>query len=427
MPYTLTRRPNYQVEVEATLDAATVADQRRDIVRTLRGRVQVPGFRPGKAPEAAVTARFRDEIRSELLDSLAERLWREVLSTEHDLEPLTQPHVQGADLEDDGGFRMTAHLEVRPRFELPEPEAVDLPEVELVATPAEIDEELEGVRSEYATWEPADDGVAGDGMQVEADLRGEVDGSDDEPYEEQGARFVLEEGAVPPEIREALQGAAVGDRRAAVREFPAADDAPEGGGKTVRYTINVTGIKRRQLPPVDDGLAATVGLESLTELRERLGEMIARRKRAQRRETWRRAVLDHLEAGLDANDLPSTLVQAAIREDLNRFAYTMAMRGHAAEVDNLDWNELSAKAEPGARRRVLDSLVLEQLAAGWDIDIPEAEVDALLHAQAEQRGVPHGEHKANLAKEGRLDDIRHAARMSATVDELIRRAGGEVD
>jgi hypothetical protein len=41
--------------------------------------------------------------------------------------------------------------------------------------------------------------------------------------------------------------------------------------------------------------------------------------------------------------------------------------------------------------------------------------------------VPPAEHKANLAKEHRLDQIRHAARMSAVVDELIRRAGGEVD
>lgn len=427
MPYTLTRRPNYTVEIEATMDAAAVADERQGIVRSLRRRVQVPGFRPGKAPEAAVTARYRDEIQAELVDSLSERLWREVLDGEQAFEPLTRPHVHDAALDDAGGFRMTAHLEVRPRFELPDPAAASLPEVELEPSPAEIDAELEGLRGEYATWEPADDAVAGDGVLVEADLRGEVEGSDEDPYEEQGARFVLEEGSVPPEIREALQGATVGDRREAVRHFPADDDAPDSAEKTVRYTIDVTAIKRRQLPALDDGLAATIGLDSLAELRDKVGEMVARRKRAQRRESWRRAVLDHLEGELDANDLPSSLVQTAIREDLNRFAYTMAMRGHAAEVDSLDWNELSAKAEPAARRRVLDSLVLEQLAEAWQIAVPEAEVDAMVAAEAAQRGVPPGEHKANLAKEGRLEDIRHAARMSATVDELIRRAGGEVD
>ena len=76
---------------------------------------------------------------------------------------------------------------------------------------------------------------------------------------------------------------------------------------------------------------------------------------------------------------------------------------------------------------MLDTLVLEQLADEWQIPVPESEVDAYLHAEASRSGVPPAEHKANAAKEGRLTGIRHAARVSATVDELIRRAGGEVD
>jgi hypothetical protein len=54
-------------------------------------------------------------------------------------------------------------------------------------------------------------------------------------------------------------------------------------------------------------------------------------------------------------------------------------------------------------------------------------VDAYITAEARQRGIPPGEHKANLAKERKLDDLRHSARISAAVDEMIRRAGGEVD
>jgi len=427
MPYTLTRKANHQVHIEAHLEPPAVADRRRDVIRSLRGKVQIPGFRKGKAPEAAVTARFADEIRGELLEQLADQLWREVMTSESDLEPLTEPHVHDLELTDDGSFRMTAHLEVRPRLELPDPADATLPEVDLEPADGEIDEEIDRLRAEHATWEPAPDAVAADGVLVEADLHGEMEGSDEPPFEEKGAQFILQDGAVPPEIHAALQGAAVGDTRTAEREFPADDPKPERAGRTVRYTIEVTGLKQRQLPPADDELAKTVGLESLDELRSRVRDMLAQRKRAQRRETWRRAVLDHLEQGLDANDLPTSLVQAALREDLNRFAYTMAMQGHAERIDELDWNELSAKAEPAARRRVLDSLVLEQLAAEWQVPVPEAEVDAYLRAEAAREGVPPAEHKATVAKEGRLGSIRHAARVSATVDELIRRAGGEVD
>ena len=58
--------------------------------------------------------------------------------------------------------------------------------------------------------------------------------------------------------------------------------------------------------------------------------------------------------------------------------------------------------------------------------MPEAEVDAYIAAEASQQGVPPAEHKANLAAEEKLESIRHAARLTSVVDEMIRRAGGEV-
>ncbi len=95
--------------------------------------------------------------------------------------------------------------------------------------------------------------------------------------------------------------------------------------------------------------------------------------------------------------------------------------------DEIDWQELAAKAEPAARQEVLDTLVFEQLSDTWETPVPEAEVDAYVAAEAARLELPPAEHKANLASEQKLERIRHAARVAATVDEMIRRAGGEVD
>jgi FKBP-type peptidyl-prolyl cis-trans isomerase (trigger factor) len=116
-----------------------------------------------------------------------------------------------------------------------------------------------------------------------------------------------------------------------------------------------------------------------------------------------------------------------VNEDLNRFAYTMAMQGMAPDSDEVDWQEMAAKVEPGARQRALDMLVIEQLADEWQMQVPESEVDAFIAAEAGRLGIPPAEHKANLASEDRLEGLRHSARVSATIDEMIRRAGGEVD
>ena len=76
-------------------------------------------------------------------------------------------------------------------------------------------------------------------------------------------------------------------------------------------------------------------------------------------------VLDHLEEGLDVNELPPSLVSSAVQEDLNRFAYSMAMRGMAPNAEDVNWQELAARLEPAARRRVLDDLGVPVVIALW--------------------------------------------------------------
>jgi trigger factor len=387
----------------------------------------VPGFRPGKAPAAAVQARYADEIREELQEHLTGLLWREVFEGEDELEPITNPQISTLEFADDGGFRLMAELEVRPQYELPELDGIELPEHSLEVEEAEIEDELGKLQEEHAMWEPAESGAAADGMLVEADLRGEIDGSDDDPYVEEGAQFIIGSDSVPEEISEALQGAKAGETREASKALPDDLEDADKAGKDVNYRIEVKDLKQKVLPEVDDDLATTVGLESLEELRERIREMLVQRKRSDRRNAWRRFLLDTLADGVNKDELPPSLVQKTVREQLDRYAYTVAMQGADVDLDSMDWQQLAAKAEPAARQEVLDTLVLEQLAASWDVAVPEPEVDAYIATEAARTGVPPSEHKANLASEGRLDQIRHAARIAATVDEMIRRTGGEVD
>jgi trigger factor len=415
------------VEISAHLESSVVDRERESIVRGFRGKARVPGFRPGKAPVAAIRARFADEIREELQEQLTGLLWREVFENESDMQPITNPQIRDLSFAEDGGFSFTAELEVRPQYELPSVDDVSLPETSLDVSDAEIDGELAKVQDEQAVWEPSDDQEVTDGVLVEVDLVGQVEGSDDEPYAEKGASFIVGSDSAPPEVNEALQGARLGDERKATKVLPEDLEDQEKAGKTVTYTISVKGIKHKVLPEIDDELATTIGLENLAELRARARDVLEQQKRSERRNTWRRQILDHLETGIDHAELPSSLVQATLREQLDRYAYTMAMQGVAVDPEKIDWNEIAAKAEPAARQEVLDTLVLEQLAESWEVSVPEADVDAYIASEAARHGAPPAEHKANLAAEGRLERIRHAARIAATVDEMIHRAGGEVE
>jgi len=427
MTYKLTEQANHKLEVAGSLPTEIVDRERQSIVRSIRGRAKLPGFRDGKAPESLIRARFAEDIDADLKEHLSQLVWEEVMEAEKELQPLTMPQVREVEFADDGSFQFVAELEVRPNYDLPDLAEATLPEVSLDLTDGEIDAELETLREQQAVWEPVEDSEAVDGMLIEADLVGLMEDSDQEPYEENDARFVLGADGLPPEINEALHGSKAGDEKVAVKVFPEDDDNKERAGKKVTYTINVKALKAKVLPDVDDELAKTLGLEDLAELRQRLTEALSRKKLAERRDQWRRSLLDQLSVGIDLNSLPSSLIQNAVSERVNRFAYEMAMRGAGPEDGNFDWQELSAKAEPAARRHVADNLVIEQLAMKWKTPVPEAEVEAYIAADASRLGVPPTEHKANLVAEEKLESIRHAALLTAVVDEMIRQAGGEVD
>jgi trigger factor len=426
MTYKLTEQVNYKLEVAGSLQTEIVDRERQSIVRSIRGRAKLPGFRDGKAPESMIRARFAEDIDAELKEGLSQLVWEEVMEAEKELQPLTMPQVREVKFADDGSFELVAELEVRPNYELPDLADATLPEVSLDITSSEVDAELETLREQQAVWEPVEDQEAADGMLVEADLVGLMEHSDQEPYEENDAQFVLGADGLPPEINEALQGAKVGDERVAVKVFPENDEKKDRAGKKVTYTVKVKALKAKVLPEVDDELAKSLGLEDLAGLRERLNEALSQRKGAERRDEWRRSLLDHLSVEIDLNTLPSSLIQSAVSERVNRFAYEMAMRGAGPEDGDFDWQELSAKAEPAARRHVADNLILEQLAVKWKTSVPEAEVEAYIAADASRLGIPPTEHKANLVAEEKLESVRHAALLTAVVDEMIRQAGGEV-
>jgi len=427
MPYTVTRGANHTVAITANLEPDAVRRERENILKKIRRSANVPGFRPGRAPEAAVRARYADAIQEELQEHLTGVLWQEIFESENEFDPLTNPEISDLEFSDDGSFRFTAELEVRPSYDLAEIATLELPAVSLEVSDAEIDEELGKVAQEQAVWEPAEEAEAADGMLIEVDLEGRVEDSEEEPYTETDASFVLGSERVPSEISEALQGAKVGDHRQASKILPDDLEDKNKAGKTVRYEITVKGLKKKAVPEIDDELAVAIGLDSLDDLRGRITSVLENQKRSARRTAWRRFILDHLEQGIDQGELPSSLVQSTLREQLDRYAYTMAMQGVDVDPEKTNWQELAAKAEPAARQEVLDTLILEQLTESWDTKVPEAEVDAYIAAEASRLGVPPGEHKANLASDHRLERVRHGARIAATVDEMIRRAGGEVD
>lgn len=418
MPYEISRGSDHTLEISGSLDVEVVHSQRELISRKLRSHAAIPGFRKGKAPVSAIRVRFAEEISEELKEDLVSTVWREIVDQEEDFYPLTSPQFDRMEFVEDGSFEFKAHMEVRPVWDLPAVEGIEVEEIPLEVSEDEIEGELAKLQEEQASWVPAEeDAVASDGMLVECDLKTKV-GEDEEENLQEGAQILVGSDAIPAEIHESLQGARPGDvRQASHRRDPEDDESP-----LVQHEIEVKDLKVKTLPEIDEDLAKALEFDTVEELRERIREVLLQQKASDRRESIRRRILDVLETDLDLETLPPTLVKNAVAEDMQRFAYSLAMRGEKMPED-MDWEQLQVQMTPGARKRVMDTLVLEQLVREWEVPVPEKDVEMYIRAEAQRKGVPVDEHKATLEKEDRLDQIRHGALMSAVVGEMFSRAG----
>jgi len=220
----------------------------------------------------------------------------------------------------------------------------------------------------------------------------------------------------------ALRGATPGQTIDVAAEYPA--DYPEGNlaGKTVDYTIDVKGIKKRTLPELNDEFAKEVGaFESLGDLENRVRENLANRKRrAVESETK-----DKLFAALIERfpfPVPESLVQEQVDSRLERGLRALAAQGMDTEqMRKLDFSRLRAAQRDSAAAEVKTSLLLERIAHEENVTVSEEELDREIHLAAIQSREPVDSLKVRLTQDGGMARIREQLKKEKTAQLLYER------
>jgi len=417
MSYEIERSAPCHVVLTASIPAEEVSKEREHVVAGWVRAARIDGFRKGKAPRPLVERRFEKEIREDLEEHLARHAWDEVRQKEK-LRPASPFGVRESALGDDGGFRMKGEFDVYPTVELADAGGFVPPPFELEPTAEEIEGALGQLQERQAAWEPVESEPAAAGMLVEAEVHGEYPDGDGEPFHEERSLFQLGSAEVYPEIEAAVTGRGVGEEVSAERTI-----GEEGGeqhkGKRVAYKVKVKSLRRKRVPSKDDEFARSLGVEEgLDTLRARVRERLVASKREHRHETWRAALVRHL-AGATPLPLPETLVNDETREEVLKFARTLAERGVNPERAEVDWKKLEQDLRGRVEERLRSELVLDALADRFGITIGGAEVDHEVEDQARRLGVPFAELRGNLAKHGGLERVGAILRRDRAVAQVL--------
>jgi len=415
--------PECTRELVLDVPAEEVSKAFRNVTRNYQKYAKLPGFRPGKVPEAVVRRRFANEIRKEVIDSLLPDRFSKGVQ-ELGIRPVGQPQVTELTVEDGQPLHVRAVFEYLPDFSIEgyDQVVVDKPSVDV--TDEEFAHEMRQLRESRAVVEPVEEDraiVEGDWAEISYTGKMTEDGQADAIAGEDSLVEVGGKDTVEA-FTQFLRGAKPGQELNAEVIYPA--DYPEAKlqGKTVVYDVAVKAIKKRMIPELTDEFAKELGnYESLDDLQSRVREHMANRKRrsveAETKDRLFAALVDKYQF-----PVPESLVQDQIDTRLERGLRALAAQGmNTEQMRKLDFGRLRIAQRDSAVAEVKANLLLERIAEKEGVTISDDELDKELHLAALQSREPYETLRQRLTDDGGLARIREQLKREKTASLLYER------
>jgi len=410
MKVTTERLEHCQVNVTIELDAAEVDEKLRESARKISRKFNVPGYRRGHAPFAAVIRTFgRAAIQEQALEDFGQD-WYDAALAQVEAEPYQPGELR--DVEWDP-FRMTVLLPVAPEVELGDYRAVRLPFEPEPVTDDKVEERLKSIQEAHAQWVPVDRPAAM-GDQVALELIGKI--GEEEVVRQEGQEIILSEKASQPVPGFAVEivGLSAAEEKSFGLTYPADHEDEQLAGREVAFTVRLQAVKQKELLPIDDDLAPVVGdYDSLADLRSAIRQQLE----AEAIDAAKPDYLDKLlQAMIDQAaklDYPPQAVERESDRALSRMERDLEGAGihldKYLEMIGKTREAYKADFRPAAEVRLKKRLVLVEVAKREGLDVTEGEVDAEIARLLDRLGdEDEGLRGAITSPEGHLsiaDDI----------------------
>ena len=411
-------------EIEVAVPADEVSRETEVLIEKYRKLARIPGFRRGHVPASIVRQRFSQEIQNDVVDALVPKYFRK--ETERlKLVPVSQPRVTDLHVHEGEGLHFKASFEVMPEIKVEGYKELRAERPEVFVTEPEVDDSLNALREQKATFAPIEGRPVAEGEYVQASLDGTPKEADaatkpvhmDDVLVEIGGKNTM------PEFTENLRGANAGDERSFDVQYPDDFSDERLRGKTFAYRVKINAIKEKSLPELSDDFAKELGeFTTIAEVRQKIREgMEHERKHNAEREAKDKLLIELIKR--NEFEVPEALVERQVDVRLDRGLRALASQGMTSEhMKKLDFSRLRAGQREQAVQEVKASLLLEKVADAENIQVGDEEIDREVEALARQTNQAAEEIRARLTRDGALDRIRNRIRNEKALDFLYRQS-----
>ena len=364
--------------LQVTADPAEAASARKGVLEEVARRAQLPGFRPGKAPQDLVARQFSRRIEEDLLKRLIEE------GCGRAIEELKLSVVQIREITDvsfkDERLSFKATLEIRPEVSLKRYKGIRVSRAKSEVRPEEIQRFLRSLQEQHAELIPKEGAVA-EGDFILCDLKRSFNGK----VIEDKKNFLLsvtKDGEMATQVAEALIGAAPSEKRTVTVALPA-KEGEASPPKELICEFVIREVKTKQYPPLEDAFAKQVGqFSTLQELETAVRDGLLKDKEKKSQRELEQKILEQLEKECQF-PLPKTLVEREVEREEARFRMRSQLLGLTSEQAEEALKKEKSVCENRAIQGLRQALILDRIAVLEKLEVSAQEIEARIRELSE--------------------------------------------
>ena len=373
------------IEVEAKEFEAAI----EKAYRKMRNKINVPGFRPGKAPRKIIEGMYGVEVFFDEAINIAFPDAYEAAVKEKELQVVGYPSVELVGECSRQGFIFKAVAPVYPEVTLGQYKGLSAPKEEVHVTSEDVDRRIQTL-TDRNTRLVSVEREAKEGDTAVIDFEGFLDGK---PFDGgKGSNHSLELGShsFVPGFEEQVIGMKAGDEKDIDITFPE-DYHADLTGKAVVFKVKCHEVKEKEVPVLDDEFAKDVSeFDTLNELKADLEKKITEEREKDAQRGFEDALMEQVAGGITA-DIPDAMVEGQARQFLENFRTQIAQQGipydQYMQMTGMSEAKLLEDAKEPALRQVKMDLAVMAIIKAENIEAGDEDVEEEYKKMAEQFGM----------------------------------------
>lgn len=355
---------NNMVKLDIEIDVETAEKEYNKACKRLAQRVNIPGFRKGKAPRAILEKNIGAEsIKHDVLDSLLPSVFSEAI-TKNDLNIITQPYVESYEYEAGKPVKVVAKVELKPEVKFEQYKGLDVEVEEFKTAEDAMEKEIDELTNKFTSFKTVEGRATTDKDVVVMDFEGFVD---NEPIQGGAAKnymLDLENSNFIPGFAEQLVNKNAGEEFTIDVTFPEMYHDEKLQGKPAQFKIKINEIKEKVKPVLDDALAQKVGnFKTVDELKEDIQKYLDRTAKIENDKRSTTKLFDMILSKMDVN-VQDTMIEREKEVLVADFKQKLAQSGVTWEqvLKNDGAEKVDTELRNEALNRIKNSLMISEIA-----------------------------------------------------------------